>query len=156
MGLFDNLKDADISSGSKYLLEGDYVLKALSASELKTNKDGKKKVFYVVKFQVIESNNDKIPVGDERSWFCDMGQESSDSNVNGFLVALLGYNYTNPQHKAEVDAKIKPQLPAFGEATLKKEGGLFEKKNMIKCTVVNTKTRAGGNFSRHNFYPHTA
>lgn len=108
---------------------------------------------FVVDFTVLESNCPDVKVGEAKNWY----QKSNDSflaAVLEFMAAVFEYNVNVPESKAKMEAELKPRAEEYAEASV------GPAQLMAGRTVgVETRrrdTRAGGDFTKHTWYPATA
>lgn len=113
----------------------------------------KKEEFFVVEYKVLESNNDKHPAGLTRTWMPKMGEDMSEANLKGFILASLGIDKSD-----EVTiASVKEDIPSALEAAL--DGPDKENVNALKGTRIHvsvhriTTKEKKQPFNAHEFSP---
>jgi len=137
MGLFSNIEKAQVSMGGNWLKAGGKYLCYVSVCKAPDNR--KKKLMYVVELDVIESNHAEIKPGMKASCVFNLtDHEAAWGNLKGFLAAAVPCN-ADDVDEAVLDASITPANPMKGQ--------------LVIVEVVNQKTRAGGDFSKHIWYP---
>lgn len=95
----------------------------------------KKEEFFLVEYTVLESNNPAHAAGLTRVWMPKMGEDMSESNLKGFILACLGIDKND---KAAIE-KVKEDIPAALEAAL--DGPDKENTNALKGTRIHASVK---------------
>jgi hypothetical protein len=90
--------------------------------------------------------------GSERNWFVKMMSKPSMGNIKAFVLANLGIDVRDPKQLAAADLEIIPRIEEIAHAAVT-QGFLDGKRAHVRVTKVPTK--AGGEFSRHDWTPAT-
>jgi hypothetical protein len=143
MGLFDTIGSAVIGQGGNYLNSGhQYTLEVVRCFSKTTRKGA---VLFIAELLVHESNDPKILPGSTASWAPNFQHEATVGNVLWFLGACYGIPVTDMERlKREITTQVaeyavSPSNPLAGR--------------MVEVDVQHTKTRAGGDFSKHAWTP---
>ncbi len=108
---------------------------------------------FIVEFDVIESDHPELKPPCEKSQFISMkDKDIAFSNILQLLVAALGYDPRNSEDVAKVAAKAE-QLIEYVVETNPTSNPLVGRLAMVETILV--KTRAGGDFTAHTWYPIT-
>lgn len=146
MGLFSNIKDAKKSEAGTYLSTGVHKLKV---NRVKSGTNWRKKKFFVVECEVLESSNEEDhPIGSTADWYVNLDSEYPDislADVKHFLqVAVFvsyadqGELYEDAEEPDEVTITEEVAEEACGEEQpfigliLKAEGSRKEGKKFVK------------------------
>ncbi len=146
MGLFSNIKDAKKSEAGTYLGTGVHRLKV---NRVKSGTNWRKKKFFVVECEVLESSNeDEHPEGSTADWYVNLDSEYPDislADVKHFLQVAIFSTYAAQDEQYEGaeepdDVTITEEVAeeACGEEQpfvgliLKAEGSRKEGKKFVK------------------------
>lgn len=151
MGLFSGIGGAKVGVGGAYFSAGQYIvrLKLVKIVQSRKHED-----LYTVETIVKSSNNPDIKVGELRTWQTNAKRDSFLGNVKGFLAACNGVDPSNEVQVAEL-------FPNPEEAEAAAEFSVDEKENplggiWLNLSCVLKKTKAGGDFTVHNWMPYPA
>jgi len=147
---------AKITNRSERLLPGDYVveIKKCTAFEArdKTN-------YFTSVYTVLESTNEKVPVGVERGWMQDLDQDAGPGALKGFVVAGLGLDHSNSKDQLIIK-ELEDDEDKYNAVCVEclDDPSDPECKNSfagvkMRVTVVATTTKEGKEFSKHTFGP---
>lgn len=85
----------------------------------KTARPPKKDEWYLVEFEVVKSNNPRVPVGALRTWMQGMDNDAGPTAVTDFMFAALGFDRRNAQELAEIKKlDAEGAIPAMLAETL--------------------------------------
>lgn len=101
MGLFSNIKEASRSDAGTYLGTG---LHKLKVNRVKKGKNWRKKNFFVVECEVIESSNEDHPAGSTADWYVNLDSEYPDlslADVKHFLQVAIFATYAAQDEQYE-------------------------------------------------------
>lgn len=140
MGIFGNIgKVGAARPKGVFFTKGRYDVSVVSVRHV-TSKVGSDQ-FFVVDFDVAESNNPDIPAGTAATWMTKLNGKFPDmalADVKSFIMAATGAD------EDDVDeGTIEEALDGDGTALAG---------SALRIVVEPTKTKAGGDFSKHNFY----
>ncbi len=105
---------------------------------------------FVVDFTILESNLNDVKPNEVRNWYQKSG-DSFDSAILGFMAAVFGYNLSVPAIKEQMERDLQPRATQYAEAAVGPQQILAGK--LVSVETVKRDTRAGGEFTRHNWYP---
>lgn len=148
MGMFSDIKGAQRGKGGTYLSNGVHLLKV---NAVKSGKNWKKKRFFVVECEVLESSNtEEHPKGSSADWYVNLDGEYPDSSlgdVKHFLQTAIfsmyansGAQYEGAKTPDDVTIEEKDAEDACGEdqpfagLTLKAEGTRKPGKKFVKVS----------------------
>jgi hypothetical protein len=78
-----------------------------------------KKDFFIAEFDVVASDNPKVPVGASRTWMQNMDGDVGESAVPAFMFACLGLDRRDAKDLAEIKKiEADQELPGMLAATL--------------------------------------
>lgn len=155
---FAGLKRAKLTERGEYFTPGVYRI-AIERTLFKDTRNGDA---WIVEARVIESNREAVlgenpkhenppaPVGSKRTWF--QGFKDKDVAMNSifaFLVAVMGLD--SKKDKAFIEGEFQDAAEDIAEAATGEDNVLedFE----VGLNVVQTTTKKGTEFSRHDFRP---
>lgn len=152
MGIFGNAVSLNNTNGPSgagyYYLPGVYESEITAVKKIKTRSKGE---MVVVETLILESSNPDRPVGGRPSWTQLLEGKAIDvapMNIKMFLTAAAGLNIFD-QKDAKTIAAF--DWDSFGDTALSEDNPL--KGCRVHIEVVNTKNKAGGDFSKHTFTP---
>ena len=132
---FKGIGSAPPSLGGAYILPG---LHKLEVKECKlVNSQQKQTLVFVVSTTVIESDNDAMKLGSERSWVVLFSWPSHLSNIRQFIEAATGFDFEklSDEEAAELSAGVVDESnPLKGQ--------------ILHCNAFNLKTRADKDFTK--------
>jgi hypothetical protein len=138
MGLFGKIKDAKSTGGGIYFEPGTYALECRKNAVI-TTREGRPA--FVAEFTILESTNDKRPVGTSVSYMVmlDKYQETALGNVKQYVAALFDLPEEGVD-EAGVEALIAGSNPGSGVK--------------VRATASLTKTKKGADFTKVQFFPY--
>lgn len=155
MGLFSKIEDAKVSKRGQFFKPGNYRVEILAMKIVESQQNGTP--YCVIETKVLESNNDEIKVGDEKSEVIDMTNVMGKSNVKAFIAAVSGVEPTSADANEQI---CKYWVKRLGQdVTLEQicelavsDGNPLEGYKM-ELTCVEVPTKKDGVFTRHNWRP---
>ena len=154
-GKFKGIEDAKVFKTGQYFKPGKYKVRINAVKDVDSAVGSKS--YFIVETTVMESNNPDIPVGGERSHVIDLGNVMGLPNVKAFVAAASGVDSTSPSINDEVTAYWSKQVGEHLDfekicnllvsSANPLEGEIME----LEC--FETKTREGGDFTKHNWLP---
>jgi len=165
MGLFGEVfkgtGESKVSKSGSYFEEGSYKIKIKVAKLIISQED--KTPFFIIETEVLESTNDKIKPGAERSQVIDMDNVMGQPNAKSFIAAVSGVDASNENAAALVSrywSKKLGQEISFDqicELCVSDANPLEGTVMDLECYVRrNKKPRADGTFgtfTKHNWLP---
>jgi hypothetical protein len=163
MGIYEKIKETQVSKGGNYFKPGNYRVK-IKACKLVNSQAGPAKTFFVIECDVLQSDNPDIQIGRERSQVINMANVMGLPNVKQFVAAVSGIEPTSETVNEEVEAYWKKELKRRGltdgedvpfadicELVSDEKINLFQDIEMkLECTTILTKDK-GGEFTKHNW-----
>lgn len=156
MGVFSRVREAKVSGGGQYFEPGLYRVRIKETKLIDSSKDAGKQ-FFIIETVVIDSNNEKIPSGVDRSQVIPLGETMSLPNIKAFIAAASGVD--------PLDEEVNEKVEAFwsklaGEAVdFEKVCDLFTETNPVEgeemsleCVEITTKGKKQP-FTKHNWEP---
>lgn len=144
---FAGLPSAQVFGKGNYLAQGGEYVISIEGMEYKDLFKGGSAL--IVEFEVVESNNDKDPVGSKRSWF-----QSKNASFGGavleFLYAVLGTDYKNDPAAA---AEVQKASADLMQAALEKNE--FKGQKVRVSTSHKLTKEAKKDFTVHVWTPYT-
>jgi hypothetical protein len=138
MGMFGKrISEAKPSQGGVYWLPGQYLVQL---DMVKTITSRKGEDCFIVEGDNLESTNEERPAGSHCSQVIPMSQDSAPGNIKLFLAAALNVQEHEVTEEG-AEACVTSDNPLHGR--------------LVRLEVVNIKTRAGNDFSKHNWRPVT-
>ena len=135
MSLFKGIAKAKATQGGVYIVPGNYLFEIQACKEGRTRKgDG----FFVAELKVIETDNSDRPVGSICSWMAMDAHDSFLNNVKAFVCGVTGSEDNEEIDEETLDTIVGEKQPLAG--------------TQVKCQATNVKTRAGGDFTRCNWF----
>lgn len=169
--IFKGMRDQPVFGRGTYINEtGDFVVE-IRKLLAKASEQKRGETFFICEFSIVESDNEKHPAGASRSWTSKFSQQSTFGNIKELMFAAIGKHgtdvpLTDDAHElvsALATAACSEQNGAdvpSALATLKKFGinGMEGVSDLlvgthVRLRTVQTKTRAGGDFTRHVWAP---
>jgi hypothetical protein len=157
MNPFAGMTSGDQSAGTRYPFlggdkddpfDGDYKL-VIHTTAVR----GRNKPFYVIEVEVVESNQPRRPVGMRCSCFIDLTNvDLRGRNISGFISAVYGVDPTT----LVKDSTTTPwDGKEWGDYANWSVGGTNPFAGMkVGCRVQTIETKAGNDFSAHNWVPY--
>lgn len=133
MGFFSKIKDANYGNTGNYFEEGIYRVRLLRCF-LKDSSASPGTVHFIAECEVLESTNDKIKVGQVRSWSPSFAKQPTMGNVRQFIAVATDSDLDEVDEDA-ADAVVSKDNPLAG----------IELK--LRCTQITTKS--GNPFTKH-------
>jgi hypothetical protein len=96
------IEQAKVSKTGLYFKVGKYRVKINAVRWIKASVGAKE--FVVIETEVLESNNNEVPVGAERSQVIDMTGVMGMSNVKGFVAAISGVDSSSSNLNEQIEA----------------------------------------------------
>lgn len=148
MGFFDTIGSAKVFENGVFLqADGNYKLRV---DRMLVKKARKGYNLFILEGDVLETTNDKDPVGSKRSWVQKLDDaDIAEPAMKAYMYALLGYSWASD--KEFLKAQVDPQLTKLTEAGISDVNPF--KGRTVGVRTVNTITKAKGQtFIRHDFY----
>jgi len=150
---WSQIGQAPIFERGNYFNPGRYKLRLLRCLSKQTQKSG---VAFIAEFEVLESDNPAHPIGSKGTFFVKMiQQQQAFSNILEMVAAVLGFDITNPQHIAQIDQGLRPQLPGLMTALETQGTSVLQGHETVsvECRIIMTK--ANKEFTLHVWSPWT-
>lgn len=151
MSIFAGLANAKISETGSYLPPGFRGKLRIDKCQIVHPRSGIPA--FVVDLTVITSNLPDVKPGEVRNWYQKSG-DSFDAAVLGFLAAALGFNAKLPDQKLIIETQLAAAAPQYAEAAVGPTQFLANKE--ISVETMKRDTKAGGEFTRHDWAPASA
>ncbi len=143
MGLFAGIDEAQVGSGGVYFQPGKYVVELLKVFVMR----GRNNVdFFIAECRVVESDNEKHPVGHKASWVVKLGQEMAMPNIKGFIAAA---NEIDPHDDETVNAEVKAEVVEYAVSDDNPLAGIHVG---LQTTIIITK-KEKKEFTKHEWSP---
>lgn len=133
MSKFAGIRTAGTSQGGNYFKPGIY---SVSVKEVKMITSRQKDDLFIVECEVLKSTHEDIIEGMTTSWVVNMKHDASLGNIKLFMAAALGESEDKIDEDT-CDFAVSPENPL--------------KNTLMELECVATTTRAGGNFTKHNW-----
>lgn len=134
-GLFSGIEQARTSEGGVYLTPGNYTLEIQA---VKTGRTRQNRNFFVVEFNIIESDVPDRKAGMNASWMTMLDFDAALGNIKKFVAVAAGVEIADVDEPG-VEAVVSESNPLKG--------------TKIRCQAVNVKTQRGGDFTKVTFFP---
>lgn len=146
-----NLKNANIFGKGNYLPPGNYKLKLLKMFSKGTRNKGEA---LIVDFEVVESDNDKVPVGQKRNWYQGLqDQDVAFPAIKEFLLSLLAIDQDDEEEMGRFEDKIEALMEECGDEKWEKKDESQHPLNgrtiAVECFMK--KTQKGSDFTVHKW-----
>lgn len=156
--LFKGMKDAPMFGRGVYMAEGVYEVEITNIFVKPRFKGGN---VFVTEFKILESNNEKHKPGTTGSWVPKIELPNTFGDVKSLMFAATG---TDPKTVKAEDAALHAQASMLARAACGSESAKAELKqaglddpSIVGCRVrlecTQTKTKAGGDFTRYAWAP---
>lgn len=145
MGYFGKMKEASMTGGGVYFLEGIYRVRLVKVHMYSGRKGD---AFFIVEAEIIESNNPQRPVGMKCSQVIKMSQDAALGNIKAFLAAANGIDIDADGAMQVVQEEITEEVAELAVHASNPLAGIELK---LQCTQI--KTQAGNDFTRHDWRP---
>lgn len=147
------LKDAKVFGKGNYLDPGNYKLKVLKMFTKETRSNGSA---LIVDFEVVESDNDKVPVGQKRNWYQGLAdQDIAFPAIKEFLLALFDIDQSDDEEVENFEEKLPKLMEECGDEKWEKKSEedhpLNGKTIAVECFMK--KTRGDKDFTVHKWSP---
>ncbi len=110
---FEGIEDARVPEGTgNFIREGRYRFKII---RVKKGANRKKRKFFVVEVEILESTNPERPVGTDTSWMVMNDQDGFLENVKGFAMASLGIDDPKQITAGICEGIVSASNPLCGE-----------------------------------------
>lgn len=150
---WSQIGNAPIFERGNYFNPGRYKLRLLRCLSKQTQKSG---VAFIAEFEVLESDNPAHPIGSKGTFFVKMANpQQGFSNILEMMVAILGFDISNPEHLRQIETQLKPQLAQL-MTTLETQGTAVLQGHetvSVECRIILTK--ANKEFTLHVWAPWT-
>ncbi len=143
MGLFAGIDDAVVGSGGVYFQPGIYVVELLKVFAMRGRN---KEDFFIAECRVVESDNEKHPVGHKASWVVKLSQDMAMPNIKGFIAAVNGID---PHDDETVNEEVDE---AAVECAVSDDNPLAGVHVGLQTTIIQTK-KEKKDFTKHEWYP---
>jgi len=144
MGInYGKVAEAESSKGGSYFKEGTFKVRVNRCLAKTSSKDGSDMA--IIEAEVLESTNDEVPVGSNRSQIISFKFPSAHGNLQGFAQSavramhLQGILEGEPPADGNVEGEVIQAIMEQGIAT-----GV-----VLNLECVTTTTRAGNPFTKH-------
>jgi len=171
--LFSGMKEAPVFGRGSYITEsGDFVVE-LDKILVKTSQKKLGETFFICEFKILESTSASNPVGASRSWTAKFSQRNTFGNIKELMFAVLGkvgkdvpetdkdsHELVTALSTAACSTDGGKDVPS-AMATLKRLAGIESIEEVhaivtgskLLLRTVQTKTQAGGDYTRHIWAP---
>lgn len=131
---FSRIAEADVTERSVYFEEGVYPVLYLDVMKMVNSRKGD--TFFVAEFDILESNVSSRPSGSRAVWMANFRHDATPGNVKDFIAKLNG---VEPEEITAESVKLacSEKNPCSGR--------------LIRLEAVQTDTKSGGKFTRHNW-----
>jgi hypothetical protein len=144
---FRGLREAKTFNSGSFLDNGRYRLKIQKCIYKKLNAGGNA---FIVEATVLESTNEKHPVGAQRSWF-QKENESFQSAVKLFCYAATGFDEKNAVHEKRIKTEVEPNCETIMLKAITED--LLKGREVFVDVTSKPKKKTEGDFSLHTFSP---
>lgn len=145
---FEGMRNAETSQSGTWFATGRYKVKIAKLIWKKLNAGGEA---LIVETTVLESSNDKTPVGASRTWL-QKNNKSFKAAAKLFCFAACGYDIRNEEHDKIIKAQIEPNCETIMLKALN-EGLLTGREVYVEVTEKPKQSNPGEMFSLHTFSP---
>ncbi|KKN75949.1 hypothetical protein LCGC14_0375060 [marine sediment metagenome] len=143
MGLFTGIDEAQVGSSGVYFQPGIYVVELLKVFALR----GRNEVdFFIAECQVVESDNEKHPVGHKASWCVKLSQDMAMPNIKGFIAAVNGID---PHDDETVNAEVTSDVVEYAVSDDNPLAGVHVG---LQTTMITTRKEKKP-FTKHEWSP---
>jgi len=150
---WSQIGNAPIFERGNYFSPGRYKLRLLRCLSKQTQKSG---VAFISEFEVLESDNPVHPIGSKGTFFVKMANpQQGFSNIKEMVVAILGFDISNPEHLRQIERDLSPQLANLMTALETQGTAVLGGRDTVsvECRIIQTK--AGNDFTLHVWSPWT-
>jgi hypothetical protein len=150
---WSQIGSAPIFERGNYFNPGRYKLRLLRCLSKQTQKSG---VAFIAEFEVLESDNPAHPIGSKGTFFVKMqNAQQGFSNILEMMVAILGFDISNPEHLRQIETQLKPQLAQLMTALETQGTTVLQGRETVsvECRIILTK--ANKEFTLHVWAPWT-
>lgn len=140
MGVFGGIEDAKATEGGNYLPEGLYDIELVRITVSKTRKGVP---FMAVDFRILGSSVEKVKIGSVWNWYNGFDKEPALGNAKAFAFAVL--SCSGKVDEADITEEVMEELCA--------DSGIGVTGTKLKVQTTTVKTKAGGDFTKHQWYP---
>jgi len=160
--LFGAVGEAKVTKSGNWFKEGSFKVKLLAVKAILSQED--QSPLFIVETKVLESSNDEIKIGSERSQVIDLTNVMGKPNMKSFIAAVSGVDPVAEDAAAKVcqfwSKKLGMDLTfaqicdiCVDEKTNPLEGTIMD----LECVMIRTKPKQGrpegGEFTKHNWQP---
>ena len=153
--MFNGIGEATIGQGGTYFLDGHYSVELMRVFMLKTRD---RKDLFIAECKILESDNEKRPVGSKASWCVNMGLDAALGNVKEFLAACYGADPRSPEQvkQAFTDQQGRDTTVATAEYSVSDANPMAGVKVRLEAFTKEKKTKKGEYFTVHVWSPYSA
>ncbi len=145
---FAGMREAKVFTSGNYFPPGKYKAQISKMVWQQLFKGGEA---LIVELKVLESSNEKVPVGSDKTWL-QKKNESFLAEAKCFLYAALGFDQKNDAHAAVIKKDIEPACEAIMLEGLTKN--LFKGREIhIEVYEKPKKAKPDEVFNKHVFAP---
>jgi hypothetical protein len=144
---------APVFERGNYLSPGRYKLRLLRCLSKQTQKSG---MAFIAEFEVLESDNPTHPIGSKGTYFVKMANpQQAHSNIFELVIAVLGFDITNPAHMEQVNREMRPQLAGLMTALEAQGTAVLGGRDTVSVECRVKLTQRGTEFTLHTWSPWT-
>ena len=137
MGIFDAISEATVYGGGRYITPGKYDLVVKELKTFESTKDPGRH-YFAAELEVADTNSDDYREGDVVTWLVDLSKSPAMNNILQFALALSPENTKEDISPSVMEELVSPGQPAKGIK--------------MRADAFITKTRAGNDFTKVNWY----
>lgn len=141
-GMFKGVGSASVSQTGVYFIPGNYVV---TIKKVFTMRSRKKDDLFIVEAVIDQSNVPERPHGSKASWVVNFKNDAALGNIKGFIAAVNGID---PSDEKAVNEQVDEDTCEYVVG----DDNPLEGKQ-VNLTCVNIKTKAGGDFTLHQWSP---
>jgi len=160
--LFGEVADAKVTKSGNWFKEGTFKVKLLVVKVIKSQEDNSPML--IVETKVLESSNDEIKVGSERSQVVDLTNVMGKPNMKAFIAAVSGVDPVAEDAATQVCKYWAKRLgmdlsfAQICDICVDEKTNVLENTVMdLECVTIRTKPKPGrpegGEFTKHNWQP---
>ena len=159
MGYYSKIKNTEVSKSGSYFAEGNFHVEIMRIKEQESSTDSR--CFFIIETKVLESDNEAIRPGAEKSQVIDLTQVMGLPNVKQFIASVSGIDtgeFDNEEINDQVEAYWSKQLDTkvefedICEMVASSDNPLEGVRIDLVCSTIITKGK-GQPFTKHVWQP---